>query len=238
LYERLAAHCTLVRYDHRGLGLSDRVIGAFSLDGFVSDIEAVVGGLQLDEVMLLSPDTSEMPIAVAYAAHHRDRVSRLALTSAYPRATTALRAHIAELKALMAVRPEDWKFGANAVARAAGGWEKPQAWSMAFSQLLRAAVTAETFTRYLEWQETFDVTALLPRVIAPTLIVQNTEEGDLLTEAGTREFITLMRDARAVVIDPRDHDEWGSRWLEEVSQFLLGVKLSDGLSRRDAHHKG
>jgi class 3 adenylate cyclase len=176
--------------------------------------------------MLLSPDTSDMPIAIAYAAQHSERVSRLALTSAYPRATKELLAHLDELKALIAVRPADWQFGSSAVARGAGGWDQPQDWSSDFAQLLRAATTEEAFKRYIEWQREFDVTDLLPRVLAPTIVVQNSQE-ELVTEASTRELVSLLPDARAVRVETSTHYEWGSRWLEEVSQFLFGVKVSD-----------
>ena len=45
--ERVARVATLVRYDHRGFGLSDRDVTDFSVDRLVSDLEAVVDKLEL-----------------------------------------------------------------------------------------------------------------------------------------------------------------------------------------------
>lgn len=40
-YERLAERCTVIRYDGRGCGLSERTSSDFSLDAQMRDLEAV-----------------------------------------------------------------------------------------------------------------------------------------------------------------------------------------------------
>ena len=52
--EELAAGVTLIRYDMRGSGLSDRDVTEISLDAWVNDLRAVIQGLQLNRVSLLS----------------------------------------------------------------------------------------------------------------------------------------------------------------------------------------
>ena len=49
LYERTAQRRTLVRYDARGLGLSDRDVTDFSVDAMIRDLEAVAGRLGVGE---------------------------------------------------------------------------------------------------------------------------------------------------------------------------------------------
>ena len=48
LYRELAKDHTLIRYDPRGNGLSDRTVDEISFDAFVSDLEAVVDAAGID----------------------------------------------------------------------------------------------------------------------------------------------------------------------------------------------
>ena len=66
-YERLAERRRLVRYDGRGVGLSEREVTDFSLDAQVLDLEAVVDRLELEKFALFAT-VHGGPIAIAYAA--------------------------------------------------------------------------------------------------------------------------------------------------------------------------
>ncbi|HEU4759817.1 MAG TPA: alpha/beta fold hydrolase, partial [Dehalococcoidia bacterium] len=61
-----SARFTLIRYDGRGMGLSDREVSEYSLDGFVRDLEAVVDAVGADKVALYGISQGG-PTAVAYA---------------------------------------------------------------------------------------------------------------------------------------------------------------------------
>ncbi|WP_304621860.1 alpha/beta fold hydrolase [Rhodoferax sp. PAMC 29310] len=80
--QALAEKRMLVRYDPRGSGLSDRNASDFSLDAMVSDLEAVVDALNLPRFSLLGLCQGGL-VAVAYAARHPHRVSRLAIYDSY-----------------------------------------------------------------------------------------------------------------------------------------------------------
>ena len=69
IYERLlASGYRLVRYDPRGIGLSDRNPGHhFSLEARVRDLSAVVDALSLDQFTLCGSGDGGME-AIAYAA--------------------------------------------------------------------------------------------------------------------------------------------------------------------------
>ena len=88
-YERLARRATLVRYDNRGTGLSDRSVEALSLEALslearVSELEGVVDHLAIDRFALFG-QMHGGPIAVRYAAEHPERVSHLILWNTYAR---------------------------------------------------------------------------------------------------------------------------------------------------------
>ncbi len=85
LLEELAQGATLVRYDMRGSGLSDRNVDDLSVESCVKDLEAVVDHLKLDQFYLLSLGLFAGPIAIAYAAAHPERVSKIILAGAYLR---------------------------------------------------------------------------------------------------------------------------------------------------------
>jgi pimeloyl-ACP methyl ester carboxylesterase len=72
----------LIRYDPRGSGLSDRDAADFSLDAWVADLEAVVDAIGLRRFPLVGLCQGGL-VAIAYAARHPDRVSRLVLYSSY-----------------------------------------------------------------------------------------------------------------------------------------------------------
>lgn len=80
----LAAQHTLVRYDERGCGLSDRDVSDFSMDAWVRDLEAVVEALGLERFPLLGISQGAA-VSVVYAVRHPEKVSHLILYGGYAR---------------------------------------------------------------------------------------------------------------------------------------------------------
>ncbi|WP_243394222.1 alpha/beta fold hydrolase [Mycobacterium ahvazicum] len=78
----------LVRYDERGCGLSDWQATDFCFEDWVTDLESVVDAVQLDRFPLLGVSQGAA-VAVAYAARHPERVSRLVLCGGYARGMAA-----------------------------------------------------------------------------------------------------------------------------------------------------
>src|SRR3954464_14319513 len=80
----LSSRHTFIRYDERGCGLSDWSVTDFSFDDWVSDLESVVEALGLERFPLLGVSQGAA-VAVAYAARHPDRVTKLVLCGSYAR---------------------------------------------------------------------------------------------------------------------------------------------------------
>jgi pimeloyl-ACP methyl ester carboxylesterase/DNA-binding CsgD family transcriptional regulator len=74
-------------HDSRGTGLSDRNVTDVSLDAQVNDLEAVVDAAGLDQFPLLGISAG-VYIAIAFAARHPQRVTRLVLQGATSRGAT------------------------------------------------------------------------------------------------------------------------------------------------------
>src|SRR5579859_556497 len=75
---------TLVRYDGRGFGLSQRDVAQTSFQNWVDDLSAVVDAAGLDRFVLLGASQG-VPISIAYAVQYPERVSRLILYGGFAR---------------------------------------------------------------------------------------------------------------------------------------------------------
>src|SRR6516162_8865985 len=83
LYRELSRDHTLIRYDARGNGLSDREIEEVWHEVFVSDLETVVDAAGLERFALLGISQGAA-VSIAYAVRHPKRVSHLILFGGYP----------------------------------------------------------------------------------------------------------------------------------------------------------
>ena len=84
LLHGLARHFTLVRYDARGNGLSDRDVPNISFDAWVSDLETVADAVGWERFPLMGMSQG-CAISIAYAVRHPERVSHLVLYGSFAR---------------------------------------------------------------------------------------------------------------------------------------------------------
>lgn len=77
-FDEYARHFRVVRYDKRGVGLSDRNIDDFSVESRLKDLEAVVDDAGLERFALYGFSEGG-PVAITYAVRHPERVSHLVL---------------------------------------------------------------------------------------------------------------------------------------------------------------
>ena len=75
----LASQCRLLRYDHRGAGLSEKVRAPYAMADHVADLAALLEAAGLTPPLYLAGAAMGAAIAVAYAARHPDRVAGLIL---------------------------------------------------------------------------------------------------------------------------------------------------------------
>jgi pimeloyl-ACP methyl ester carboxylesterase len=81
-FEAFARYHTVVVYDIRGAGLSERNRTVFTLESELQDLETVINHLKLDKVILQGHSIAG-PVAIAYAAKHPERVTHLSLYGSY-----------------------------------------------------------------------------------------------------------------------------------------------------------
>jgi pimeloyl-ACP methyl ester carboxylesterase/DNA-binding CsgD family transcriptional regulator len=207
--EALAERRTLVRYDPRGSGLSDRDAADLSLDAQVSDLEAVVDALGLRRVPLIGLCQGGV-VATAFAARHPERVSRLVLYDSYLHGAFAgdTPGYLAKQAHAFAEMIElGWgrKVGAfremfaNLLMPEAAGDEVK--W---IGELQRRSASPATACSLWKTFNAFDIRGEAPKVTAPTLVFHVRGDAMVPFEAG-RRLAAAIPNARFVPLEGRNH---------------------------------
>lgn len=169
IYRALSERCMVVRFDCRGLGLSDRDgVGDVSLEARLGDFDAVVAKLSLERFALAGAQGGGN-LAVAYAARHPERVSRLVLLNWTPNFNVdSDRSRMASLRELL---QRDWEVFTENIGGATFGYNSPYA--QGYGRLVRASITQEMALRYGAELLAEDCTPLLPAIQAETLVLHS-----------------------------------------------------------------
>lgn len=235
----LATGRTLVRYDERGSGLSDRDVERISLDAWVEDLEAVVDDVGLEQFALLGLSNAGA-VATAYAVRHPERVTHLVLCGAFAqgrlRRDPSTRAR-AEAEALLAMIRVGWGQANPAFRRTfttlfvPGATHEQMEW---FDELQRVSASADTAALMRLAREEVDVSDLLAQVTTPTLVLHAQDDAAVPFEQG-RGLASAIPGARFAPLEGRNHvllaDEpaW-DEFLEEFDAFLPSLPDDDAVA--------
>lgn len=220
---------TLVRYDRRGCGLSDRQVDDFSLEAYVMELETVVDTLGLAHFPLLALSGGG-PVAITYAARHPEKISHLILYGSYARG-----------RMYRSQQPEQAEEGQLLLKMMELGWGKTNpAFRHAYTNLFIPEGTAEQISWFSDLQRistspeiavkmskatySVNVSDIAPGVTVPTLILHAHDDAVVPFEE-SRHLAALIPDARFVPLEGKNHillkDEpaW-PRFLAEVNRFI------------------
>jgi class 3 adenylate cyclase len=215
--ERIAQDHLSTSFDRRGCGSSEREVDDCSLQAQVADLAAVVDHLQLEQFSLWA-GTDGCAVAIAYAAQHPERVSRLALWAPYPRGEDVARPEAAQ--SLIELVRQNWSLARRAIADIAypTGPTEVQRW---LAGVYRQSVSPEMAAKYIEFHLTVDVAELLPQIKTPTLIQQRRGDRNSPIRAG-RDVASLIPDARFVALegDMGDPVHGDTSYLDATLQFF------------------
>ena len=197
-FEPLARAHTVVRYDSRGAGLSDRDWSRFSVEALLPDLEAVVDALDVKEISLFGMALAG-PLAIAYAAKHPQRVARLALYN-----SAAYGAELAsdDLKqSLVSLIRANWGMGSKALADlfVPEPGDDP-GYVDAAARRQRNSATAEVAASFLELQYSVDVRHLLAEIKIPTLVIHRRRVRAVPARFG-RELAAGIPGARLILLE-------------------------------------
>src|SRR6266540_1837937 len=203
LYRELAKGHTLIRYDARGNGLSDRTVDEISFDAFVSDLETVVDAVGVKRFPLLGISQG-CAISIAYAVRHPERVSHLILYGGFilggNKRSPAAREKV---RAMATLTRLEWGSDNPAIRQMFTTEfypDCPKELADWLNDRQRLISSGECAARYLETVGDFDVTQLLPKVTVPTLVMHR--RGDVRQPfEGARQMAAGISGARFVALE-------------------------------------
>jgi len=227
--EGLGEYHTVVRYDERGCGLSDRdaAEGAFTLERWVADLEAVVDAAGAERFALLGISQGAA-LAIAFAVRHPERVSHLVLYGGFARGRSRRQPQQQEEgDLLLSLIRVGWGRSNSAFRRLftslyiPDGTPEQLEW---FDELQRTSTSPETAARIWRARGALDVTDLAGQVQATTLVLHAREDGVVPFDEG-RLLAALVPSARFKPLESRNHillahePAWAT-FLAEVNGFL------------------
>lgn len=207
-FRRLAASFRLIRYDGRGNGLSDREVADISFSGFESDLDAVTASIDLPRFSLLGISQGAAT-AIAYAVRHPGRVERLILYGGYAQGRNRRGSpeEAAASQAFLTILRQGWGDEHSAFMRAFSSIYLPSGSSEQIgwiAELQRRTTTADAAARIRGACDDIDVTALLAKVKAPTLVLHARRDNVVPLDQG-RLIASRIPNARFVSLESENH---------------------------------
>jgi pimeloyl-ACP methyl ester carboxylesterase/DNA-binding CsgD family transcriptional regulator len=218
---------TVIRYDERGHGLSDRGVTDHSLAARLADLEAVVKDAGLERFALMAMAQGG-PVAIEYAARNPERLTRLAFYDSWAGPHGGLSKEDLELDAaFQSLIKVGWSRPTSEFRRVftslmiPGGTEEQMRW---IDDLQRMATDADTAAITRSQRKVVDTSHRLPELDLPTLVLHS--RGDQMVDFRyARHLAANIRGARLVALESNNHivlaDE--PAWpvlLHELTDFL------------------
>ena len=221
LYEALAQGGRLVRYDRAGCGLSAAADRPPSLASELEQLDAIAAAV--GEPFDLMGSSMGAPVAVAWAAAHPEAVRRLVLYGGWARgddlSPPAVRDHV------LGLIESHWGLGSEVLTDIFAP-DADRTTRSGAARYQRACSPASTARSLLALSYALDVTDLLGRVRAPTLVVHRV--GDRAAPvAQAHVLVEGIDDAELVLLPGRSHLPYaGDRdELVRVVRRFLGLPL-------------
>jgi len=228
-FDFLSDRHTLIRYDPRGSGLSDRNVDDFSMDRWIEDLDAIVERAGLTRFPLIGLCQGGA-VAAAYAARHPERISRLVLYDSYPFGAYAEGVPdrlVQEARALAEMIEVGWGKRTGAFREGFANLLMPEADKNALQwigEMQRRSASARNARRMWDAFNEFDIRDVAADIAAPTLVFHGRRDAMVPFEAG-RQLASLIPNARFVPLETNNHillpneDAWET-FCREIEGFL------------------
>jgi pimeloyl-ACP methyl ester carboxylesterase len=231
--EELTRERTLITSDERGSGLSDWDVEDVSFEAWVRDLEAVADAVGLRQFPLFAMSQAGA-VAVAYAARHPEKVSRLILHGAYARGwlnRDLTEAQIEEEKLMISLMRVGWGRENPAFRQVFAMQLFPEATTeelRALERQMRISVSPENAVRLESEMHRIDVRHLAPQIKVPALVLHSREDEAVPFEEG-RLLASLIPNAQFVALESKNHllTEQEPAWPKFVAAFRSFLSNDD-----------
>jgi len=233
--ERLAEFTRLVLFDKRGLGMSDRVPGATTLEVRMDDIRAVMDAVGSERAAIMG-ESEGGPLGMLFAAAHPERTRALILQGAEVRERTDEEwpwgeATPEEFEELASTIPDRWGlgWGMSYLAPSVGDQPYLQEW---LARAQRNAATPGAWEAFRRMAYDIDVRDVVPSIHVPTLIIHTVD--DQICHVGNARWLAKhLPGAKYVELPGGDHLPWfdPEATLAEIREFLTGTREAEAPDR-------
>jgi class 3 adenylate cyclase len=182
------------------------------------DIAAVADALAL-ETFVLNGALWSVPIAIAYAAKHPERLSHLFLFGGFARGEEM--EEIPRVRTLFSMLDQgDWEQFTDTMHLNWFGWHLPEV-AQRVAAVERESRTVEQAVAFYGAVRRYDVTALLPKVTTPTLVM-HPRGATFPTLDMARKLAAGIPDARLKVLESETFwsDEIEPQFLDALDDFI------------------
>jgi class 3 adenylate cyclase len=226
--ERLAEFTRLIVFDKRGMGMSDRVPGATTLEERMDDIRAVMDAVGSERAAVMG-ESEGGPLAMLFAAAHPERTVALVLQGAEVRERTDEEwpwgeGTEEEFEEYFARLPETWGKGTGFrfFAPSVGDVEWGRAW---LGRLQLHAATPAAWEAFARMAFEIDVRHVAGSINVPTLVIHAVDDHICHVE-NARFLARTIPDARYLELPGGDHVPWfdPDQAIAEIREFLTGTR--------------
>ena len=217
-FEKLAHHHTVLRYDRRGVGLSDRQRTDHSLEADLQDLEAIIDHLTLKQFALFGAHRGG-PLSVAYTTKYPQRVSSLLLYGTLAHGGTIAKDEVKE--SLISLIRAHWGLGSKTLTDIylPDADSKKAKWLTRFQ---RTSASAEFTANSLAAVYQLNVIDLLPEITVPTVVIHRKKDRVMPFQQG-RVLAASIPGARFVPLEGNTHVPWlgdTESVLQNIFEFL------------------
>ncbi len=208
-FDSLSESHRFIYFDARGNGLSDWDLKSISFDQIVDDLGRVFDAAEIERAPILAISQG-CPISIAFAAHAPERVSAIIMMGGFPQGRARRKSEkdlkrAAAMRAMMAAgwdddHPSLRDLFAEIIVPLASNEDR-----RLYAEDMREMISPENLGRYREVLDDLDVTALLPKVQTPCLVMHC--KGDRMhpIEQG-RMMAAGIPDAKFIAYDSDNHN--------------------------------
>jgi pimeloyl-ACP methyl ester carboxylesterase len=221
-FTRLAEGFRVVRYDRPGTGLSDRDVPPRTQADEVQLLATLADALGDSQFSVFAVSCAR-PVALTYAATHRERIRRLCLYGSYAKGADIAAPDLRD--ALDNLVKAHWGLGSMALTAIFLPGASPQE-SEDFSRNQRDWANAPQAAQLLRLSCEMDAVDVLSRVRTEALVIHRRKDRAIPLEAGQRLAAELPH-ARLMTLDGDIHLPWidGDAIADTVHSFLAGKEV-------------